>query len=270
MKVYYQKMGNGPALIILHGLYGSSDNWVSVARHLSVANTVYLVDMRNHGRSPHLPEHTYETMCSDIKELVEMEGICNVRLLGHSMGGKTAMLYAMKYPSDLSGLIVVDIAPVNYTSVDSYNNQVIDHLNIVHAMLSVDFSKIKSRVEIGDELEKTIHNITIRQFIMKNVHRNHDGTFGWKLNIDAISKCLPQIMGFISNGPFTKNDELDKLPVLFIRGGLSDYILPEYYPIIKNIFVRAQIVTIPEAGHWVHAEQSAKFMDLVKQFLLVI
>jgi esterase len=267
MKLYFQKLGNGPAIIVLHGLYGSSDNWLTFARWLSSNHTVYLVDMRNHGRSPHHPEHSYEVMCTDIKELVVSEELHNICLLGHSMGGKTAMLYALKFPEDLSGLIVVDIAPVKYSSVDLYNNQAIVHLNIVQAMLSVDFSKVKSRTEINSELENTIKDVAVRQFIMKNVHRNHDGSFGWKLNIDAISKFLPQIIGFVS-GEKLQGIEKNHFPVLFIRGGLSDYIIPEYYSEIKRLFPLARIETIPNAGHWVQVDQPAKFMEVVGEFLL--
>lgn len=266
MKLYFQKLGDGPVLIILHGLYGSSDNWATFARSLSTNYTIYLIDMRNHGRSPHHPEHSYEAMRADIKELVVSEGLHNICILGHSMGGKTAMLYALKYPEDLSGLIVVDIAPVKYSSVDSYNNQAIVHLNIVQAMLSVDFSKIKSRTEINSELENSIKEITVRQFIMKNVHRNHDGTFCWKLNIDAISKFLPQIIGFVSGEKLCGLGK-NHFPVLFIRGGLSDYIIPEYYTEIKRLFPLARIETILNAGHWVQVEQPAKFMDVVSDFL---
>jgi pimeloyl-ACP methyl ester carboxylesterase len=148
-----------------------------------------------------------------------------------------------------------------------YSPQVIIHLNIVNAMLSVDFSKYSSRVEIDDELEKTIKDISIRQFIMKNVHRNSDGTFCWKLNIDAISKALPEIMNSIHLEKYISDNGLSDFPVLFIRGGKSGYILPHDYAEIKRNFPNAKIETIPNAGHWVHAEQPVKFMQLVTEFM---
>jgi pimeloyl-ACP methyl ester carboxylesterase len=260
-------MGDGPAIFILHGLYGMSDNWVTIAKELSTEFTVYLIDLRNHGRSPHCKEHDYESMCYDIKEIVEDEKLEKVILLGHSMGGKTAMLYTMMFPEDLAGLIVVDIAPVNYSSVDSYNHEVIMHLNIVHTLLSIDLTGFKSRVEIDDELEKNIKDSAVRQFLMKNVHRHHDGTFCWKFNIEAISNSLPKIMGFISEEKFAVQDYLKDMPVLFIKGGKSNYIIPDYYQVIKKAFPNAIIETISNTGHWVHAEQPMKFIQLVKAFL---
>jgi pimeloyl-ACP methyl ester carboxylesterase len=265
MKLHFQKFGNGPVLIILHGLYGMSDNWIAFARQLADSYTVYLVDQRNHGRSPHNDEQSYLAMSSDLNEFISSENLDKVIVLGHSMGGKTAMLYTVRFPEKVSSLIVVDIAPVNYSSVDSYNPQVITHLNIVNAMLSVDFAKMSNRIDINNELEKIIKDDTIRQFIMKNIHRKQDGKFEWKLNVNAIGKALPEMMNY--PGKYLEVQLQQKIPVLFIRGGLSGYIMPEYFTTIKAIFPTAQIETIPNAGHWVHADQPVKFMQAVKDFL---
>jgi pimeloyl-ACP methyl ester carboxylesterase len=181
------------------------------------------------------------------------------------MGGKTAMLYTVRFPEKVLSLIVVDIAPVNYSSVDSYNHQVITHLNIINAMLSVDFTKMNNRIDINNELEKIIKDDTIRQFIMKNVHRNSEGIFAWKLNVNAISRALPEMMSY--PGKYAELQLKQKIPVLFIRGGQSGYIMPEYVTAIKTIFPTAQIETIPNAGHWVHADQPVLFMQTVKDFL---
>lgn len=267
MNLFYQKLGNGPALFILHGLYGSSDNWMTFARAISEEYTVFLIDLRNHGRSPHYQKHDYFSMSADIKEIVEKENLKKISILGHSMGGKTAMLYAMSFPDDISKMIIVDIAPVNYSSVDRFNSQVITHLNIVHSLLSVDMPNMKSRMGIDAELDKSIKDISVKQFLMKNVHRNHDGSFQWKFNLDAISKSLPDIMGFVSVEKLPLNTDKMKFPVLFIRGENSEYILPEYYAVIGSIFPGARVETIINAGHWVHAEQPAKFLELVKSFL---
>jgi pimeloyl-ACP methyl ester carboxylesterase len=265
MKLHFQKLGNGPVLIILHGLYGMSDNWITFARQLAESFTVYLIDQRNHGRSPHDNEHSYLAMSSDLNELIISENLDKVIVLGHSMGGKTAMLYTVRFPEKVLSLIVVDIAPVNYSSVDSYNHQVITHLNIINAMLSVDFTKMNNRIDINNELEKIIKDDTIRQFIMKNVHRNSEGIFAWKLNVNAISRALPEMMSY--PGKYAELQLKQKIPVLFIRGGQSGYIMPEYVTAIKTIFPTAQIETIPNAGHWVHADQPVLFMQTVKDFL---
>jgi esterase len=267
MELYFQKLGSGPALFILHGLYGSSDNWISIARHLSVNYTVFLVDQRNHGRSGHSNEHTYLSMSSDLEELLNKEGIEKAFVLGHSMGGKTAMLFAALHPNRVNGLVVVDIAPVSYTKVDDYSPHAITHLNIIQSMLAVDFKKYTSRVEIDDVLEQTVKDIAVRQFIMKNVHRNADGSFCWKLNIEVLSRYLPEILNSIHLEKYIPAEGLASFPVLFIRGGMSDYLIPEYYPEIKKNFPDAHIETIPNAGHWVHAEQPALFIKAVEDFL---
>ncbi|MDP4209025.1 MAG: alpha/beta fold hydrolase [Bacteroidota bacterium] len=268
MKLFFHKLGEGPALVILHGLYGSSDNWITVARKLSEHFTVYLVDLRNHGRSPHVAEHSYQAMAADLNELFIDEGIEKAYLMGHSMGGKTAMLFAAQHPEKISRLIVVDIAPGRYTRVDEPSEHSIAHLNIVNAMLSLDFSQITTRTAIDAELAKFINNISVRQFIMKNVHRNANHSFSWKLNIEAISKGLPNILGAIPLEKTLQGNVLDTFPTLFIRGENSDYITGEHIPEIYRYFPNAEIKGIPDAGHWVHADQPEKFMETLTSFLL--
>lgn len=267
MDLFFQKSGNGDPIIILHGLYGSSDNWVTFARQLAERNTVYLIDQRNHGRSPHHPEHSYDRMSEDLLEFFTKQHIEKAVILGHSMGGKTAMLFAAKYPEKVKGLIVVDIAPAGYASVNEFSPQAIAHLNIVNAMLSVDLAQYNTRTEIETELAKTITDAAIRQFIMKNVHRNADHSFNWKLNLKALSNALPEIMGSIHLEKVLAHKEPIHIPTLFIRGGRSNYLLPEHYAEIKTYFSEAQIETIPNAGHWVHAEQPVLFEQTVTHFL---
>ena len=267
MKLFFQKMGEGPVLIILHGLYGLSDNWLSFARKFSENFTVYLVDQRNHGRSPHSPDHSYALMSADLVELMNSEHIEKAYLMGHSMGGKTAMHFAAMWPDKLLGLIVVDIAPAGYATTTEYSPQAITHLNIVNTLQSIDLKQFTSRTEISDELAKTIPNTAIRQFLMKNIHREHDGSFRWKLNVDAISKSLPAMMGPVGLDKILPDRSIREFPILFIRGGRSNYLLPEHYPEIKKYFPGAEIETIPGAGHWVHADQPEKFLTIVLQFL---
>lgn len=267
MDLFFQKSGTGDPIIILHGLYGSSDNWVTFARQLAERNTVYLIDQRNHGRSPHHPEHSYERMSEDLLEFFTNQHLEKAIILGHSMGGKTAMLFTAKNPEKVKGLIVVDIAPAGYASLSEFSPQAIVHLNIVNAMLSVDLAQHKTRTDIENELAKTIADAAIRQFIMKNIHRNPDHSFNWKLNLNALSKALPEIMGSIHLEKVLAQKPPIHIPTLFIRGGRSNYLLPEHYAEIKTYFPEAEIETIPNAGHWLHAEQPVLFEQTVTHFL---
>lgn len=266
MKLFFQKIGEGKPLIILHGLYGYSDNWITIARKLSGKFQVYLVDQRNHGRSPHSAEHDYSVMANDLFELMMSENLRQAWILGHSMGGKTAMLFAAMYPDMVTGLIVVDIGPGGYANIDSPSSQVLTHLNIVSALQGIDLKKYSSRVDIERELARTIPSISIRQFLMKNVHRNTDNSFSWKLNVDAISKNLPLIMGKIHLDKL-KNNLYPSFPILFIKGEFSDYINPEQQKLIKQYFSHAQLEEISGAGHWVHAEQPESFYNVISKFL---
>lgn len=267
MDLFFQKIGTGDPIIILHGLYGSSDNWVTFARQLAERNTVYLIDQRNHGRSSHHPEHSYERMSDDLLAFFANQHIEKAIILGHSMGGKTAMLFTAKYPEKVKGLIVVDIAPAGYASLSEFSPQAIVHLNIVNAMLSVDLAQHKTRTDIENELAKTITDASIRQFIMKNIHRKADHSFNWKLNLSALSKALPEIMGSIHLEKVLAQKPPIHIPTLFIRGGRSNYLLPEHYAEIKTYFSEAEIETIPNTGHWVHAEQPVLFEQTVTHFL---
>jgi pimeloyl-ACP methyl ester carboxylesterase len=267
VEIFFQKIGSGTPIVILHGLYGSSDNWISVARQLALNHTVYLIDQRNHGRSPHSTEHSYSLMSDDLYAFFTQQNIENAIILGHSMGGKTAMLFSARYPEKIKGLIIVDIAPASYASLNEYSPLAITHLNIVNTMLSLDFSLYSTRTEIDEALAKTLPGRDIRQFIMKNVLRNPDHSFRWKLNISALSKTLPEIMDSIHLEKVLLNNPPMQFPALFIRGGRSNYLLPAHYKEIKTYFSNVQIETIPNAGHWVHAEQPLLFMKIVSDFI---
>jgi pimeloyl-ACP methyl ester carboxylesterase len=263
MRLFFQKIGQGPVVTILHGLYGSSDNWITVARKLADNYTVYLADQRNHGRSPHHEEHSYSLMAEDVNELMLSEGVKKSIFIGHSMGGKTAMQFAALYPEKVSALIIVDIGAGGYAETDNYSPQVISHLNIMNAMLSIDFQKMTSRTEIDNALTETIADISTRQFIMKNVQRHHDNSFGWKLNIEALFRALPAIMGPVN---LTRGKAFN-FPVLFIKGERSNYISPAQLSLIKEYFPESAVETIPGAGHWVHADRPEEFLNVLKIFL---
>ena len=252
MKLHFKKFGSGPPLIILHGVFGSSDNWKTLANHLMITFEVYLVDQRNHGLSPHSDDFNYQVMTDDLKELLHDEQIEKCILLGHSMGGKTAMNFAVQYPEKIMKLIIVDIAPKRYPP---------HHQNILQGVHSLKINEINTRKEADDLLSTTINNSGIRQFILKNLSRNPEGLFYWKINWKAIEDNIQAI-----GAPLLSHD-LFTGEVLFIRGAQSDYILNEDEPLLKKHFPNAVLMTIQKAGHWVHAEQPAQLLALINQFI---
>jgi len=262
MDLFFRKYGEGPSLIILHGLYGSSDNWVSIGKELAENFEVYLIDQRNHGRSPHAPDHNYDVMKEDLKTFMDQHSIDKAIIMGHSMGGKTAMFFAAEYPERISHLIVVDISPRSYKTNNS--SQLKGHETIIRAMYNLDFYGIENRQEIDDILSKSIPQTRIRQFLLKNVNRSKDNEYSWSLNLRALKNDLPGIMeGLDDNQP-----EITGFPTLFIKGEESDYILDEDEKFIKRIFPYADIETVSNAGHWLHAEQPEIFMQKVNNFIL--
>ena len=252
MKLHFKKFGSGPPLIILHGVFGSSDNWKTLANHLMITFEVYLVDQRNHGLSPHSDDLNYQVMTDDLKELLHNAQIEKCYLLGHSMGGKTAMNFAVQYPEKIMKLIIVDIAPKRYPP---------HHQNILQGVDSLKINEINTRKEADDLLSTTINNSGIRQFILKNLSRNPEGLFYWKINWKAIEDNIQAI-----GAPLLSHD-LFTGEVLFIRGAQSDYILNEDEPLLKKHFPNAVLMTIQKAGHWVHAEQPAQLLALINQFI---
>ncbi len=264
MELFYRKLGeHKPVLIILHGLYGASDNWMSIAKSWSNDYEIYLVDLRNHGQSPHSSVHSYEAMCNDIIELMDAQKVKKAILLGHSMGGKVAMRLAMDYPERVNSLIVVDIAPKNYEQNKDEN--VAKHQKILKGMLSLDLSLLKKREDISKLLDSSINDEKTKQFIMKNLKRNKDQGFSWKLNLETISAEILNITKGFSEEEIKK--PISGFPVLFIKGADSNYILEEDSKLILDIFPSADIELIENAGHWIHAEQPQIISSLVKSFL---
>ena len=252
MKLHFRSLGQGPALIILHGLFGSSDNWQTLAKRFAEHYTVYLVDQRNHGRSPHSEEFSYELLATDLRNFMLEHNLDSAIILGHSMGGKTAMKFALTHPDMVSKLIVADIAPKAYPP---------HHDEILDTLKAVDITTATSRSEIETQVARTNPEESTRLFLLKNLYRKEDNSFAWRVNLLSLDKNMPNVLAEIHAGnPYTG-------PTLFIRGGKSRYIKPEDYVAIEHLFPNVEIETIEEAGHWLHAEAPDEFYDLVTRFL---
>jgi esterase len=267
IELNYKKYGEGPPLIIVHGLYGESDNWVSIGRALAEHYEVFIIDQRNHGASPHTREHNYTLLKNDLLDFMNLENIDRAILLGHSMGGKAIMFFAVDYPERVQSMIVVDISPRSYKSLDQPSPHTLDHLNVINAMMSVDFSKAESRMDIDRMLARSIPSQRVRQFLLKNVKRKKSGGFEWKINLETLHNEMPDILDGLDPEKFRNGNGVTGFPALFIRGADSDYISNIDFPVIHTIFPTAEIVTIPNAGHWVHAEQQELFLKNVMYFL---
>lgn len=264
MKLFFRKYGNGPPLVILHGLYGSSDNWVTIARSLSDSFTVYLPDQRNHGQSHHSEIHDYDSMRDDLFELANDLSLGRFFLAGHSMGGKTAISFALKWPEKLNGLLIVDISP--FTNESTRNSVYLQHCTILNAILSTDLRKVSTRREAEEALIIKIPSQKIRELILKNLQRTDENTFTWKLNASSLLKNLDRIMeGIELRTDYTQ--QISGFPVIFLKGGDSDYISPGDFLDIRKVFPAAEIVEIPGAGHWIHADKPDEVIRNLKKLL---
>ncbi|MDH5397707.1 MAG: alpha/beta fold hydrolase [Cyclobacteriaceae bacterium] len=251
MLLNYKVMGEGHPLIVLHGFLGTLDNWVSFGRELSKTHKVYLIDQRNHGRSPHSEVFNYDVMVNDLLLLLEEHEIQQPVLLGHSMGGKVAMSFVKKYPEQVSKLIVVDIAPKEYPQ---------HHQRLFDGMTAIDLGSIASRQEANTKMAAHVNSEGIRQFLLKNLERNHQG-FRWRPNIDVLKNKQHEVLKGLDG------ENLSALPAYFIKGGESNYILPEDRKDIKLKFPNAKILTIKGASHWVHADKAEPFLKTIKHIL---
>lgn len=252
MQLFFKKYGaQGKPILILHGLFGMSDNWHNISKKLSETNIVYALDLRNHGHSPHSDHMNYDVMAEDIIEFMNHEKLEKIILIGHSMGGKTAMMFANKYPEKIEKLIVVDIAPKAYQQ---------GHRVYFDAMKKINF-KASGRKEIETELAKSIMDKGELLFLLKNLYRKENSQFGLKINLEALENNYPEIIGGIK---FTKPIEI---PTLFIKGENSNYISIDDKEKIEHDFLNVQFATVPKAGHWVHAENPEGFLKVVNEFL---
>jgi esterase len=251
MKLFFRKAGNGPPLIILHGLFGSSDNWFTLSKVFAQSFTVYTIDQRNHGQSPHTDDFNYRLLTEDLEKFLVEQKTENAIVIGHSMGGKTAMNLAIKNPILIGKLIVVDIAPKSYP---------IHHDQILEGLTAIPLATLTSRTEADSILSEFVPEIDVRQFLLKNLSRNSEGKFEWKINVKAIETHIEEIgQGMQYEGIFEK-------PTLFIKGAQSNYFKLGDDALILKLFPTAKIETL-DTGHWVQAEKPQEFVQTVLNFL---
>jgi esterase len=264
MKLFCRILGEGPPVVILHGLYGSSDNWMTIARNLSKTYTVFLPDQRNHGRSPHSMWHDYTEMTTDLEELVNEYITGKFVLLGHSMGGKTAISFALQHPTLLDSLIIADISPFSRHPEDYKIEE--SHLKILNLLLYTDIESANTREEAEQRVLAGLDDKRVAAFLLKSIYRNDSGKFAWRINARAIFNNLAKLMAGLTL-PESAASGVTGFPVLFIRGANSGYLPESHFAEIRTLFPAAEIHTIPETGHWLHAEKPDVFTAVVREFL---
>ena len=253
MKLFYKQYGEtGEPIFILHGIFGMLDNWHNIARQLSAHFQVFTIDARNHGQSPHSPEMSYALMAEDVFELADDLGFDTFNLMGHSMGGKTAMLCALMHPERIKRLAVVDIAPKGYKP---------GHEAYFNAFEDINWSVLQNRKEIDEALMEYESDSGVRLFLAKNIERRDEGGFAVKSNIHAIKNAYQGIIGeFAISGMYSG-------PCIFILGANSKYLKEDDKSMVQEHFPNVDYVSIPNAGHWVHADNPAAFLEALNLFL---
>tara|TARA_B100000401_G_C52780922_1_gene708231 strand:+ start:530 stop:1288 length:759 start_codon:yes stop_codon:yes gene_type:complete len=251
MQLNYRKYGSGEPLLILHGLFGSSDNWQTLGKKFSEDFQVYLIDLRNHGHSPHSIDFSYELMANDINELILSEKLEKVNLLGHSMGGKVAIRLVQLFPFHIEKLIVADIGVKKYP---------MHHEHIIAGLQSINLKETKSRSEARKVLTNYVKEEGVQQFLLKNLYWKEKGLLCWRMNLDVLVEQMPEILKEMPK-------EISLTPTLFLRGEKSKYILEEDFDLLHEIFPNSEIETVYNAGHWLHAENPLDFYELVTDFI---
>jgi pimeloyl-ACP methyl ester carboxylesterase len=254
MQLAFREYGSGQPLIILHGLFGQSDNWNTLAKRFGENGfCVFTIDQRNHGLSPHSEEWNYKVMADDLKEFIETHQLKNPVLLGHSMGGKTVMFFELMYPGIAKQIIVADIAPRAYEP---------HHDSVLKALNAVDFSKVKTRKEAEAVMNEHIQDFGTKQFLLKNIYwrDNVNNIMDWRFNLKVIDKNYDNIG---VEAPHSSSD----VETLFMRGERSNYINEKDLADIEKRFPNYKLVTIPGSGHWIHAEKPNEFFDEVMKFI---
>ncbi len=257
LSLHVESMGQAdrPAVVMLHGLYGSGNNWRSIGQHAQDQHHVLLPDLRNHGRSPHSPEMDYRQMAADVVALLDAHAISQASVVGHSMGGKVAMAMALSAPERVARLMVVDIAPIAY-------DHSAEHGGIIQAMQALNLAEIQDRKAADAELAELITQPMVRQFLLTNLYRNADGDWQWRIPLGILADQLPLIQGW--------PEELYGMwggPATFVHGARSNYVDTVGQAAILQQFPSAQIEAVAGAGHWVHAEAPQAFLTQLNNFL---
>jgi len=252
MPLHFKQLGQGEPLVLLHGLFGSADNWFGVAPKLAERFRVIALDLRNHGQSPHHAEMDYPLMAADVAAFFAAHQLDRARVIGHSMGGKVAMQFALDFPTRVHKLVVVDMAPRAYPRI---------HDPIFAALLALDLAAFATRTEMETALAPAIPSLHLRRFLLKNLGRDAHGQFFWKLNLRGVADNYTRL------GAVLRADLPFAGPALWIQGGKSDYLSAADAPAIQRLFPAAQIQTIAAANHWVHADAPDEFLRLVLDFL---
>jgi len=266
MKLFFREFGSGKPIIILHGLLGMSDHWIPLAKQLSDKFRVIIPDLRNHGQSPHSVDFSYSYMQSDIEEFLSELQIDSCLLLGHSMGGKLAMLLALNHPEIVDRLIVADISPMEYPMGE--DNE------MILVLKKINLSAVNSREELQCAIQTATEDKMLQGLILKNISAQGSSEFSWRPDLESILNNLQEIYNFHCHGlhPDCDRDRASEKSgfnkeTLFIRGGNSPYITENHHSIISELFPRSEIVTIENAGHWLHAEKPAEFYAVCRRFL---
>ena len=252
MQLHFKQLGHGEPLVLLHGLFGSADNWFGVAPKLAEKFHVLIPDLRNHGHSPHHAEMDYPLMATDVEKFFGAQKIESAHVIGHSMGGKVAMQFALDFPARVKKLVVVDMAPRAYKRA---------HDHIFTALLALDLNSFQTRAGIETTLEPEIPSLNLRRFLLKNLGRDERGKLFWRMNLRGVAENYARLGEVLS-----PQNQFEK-PALFLRGGKSDYIGAADEWEIRRLFPAAEIQAIAAANHWVHADAPEEFLQLVWNFL---
>lgn len=247
--LFHRSAGSGTPIVVLHGLLGSADNWGTIGKALSADHLVVLTDARDHGRSPHSDAVSYPLMAADVRALVTELGLRDIVLVGHSMGGKTAMTFAQQWPELLKHLVVIDIAPRDYPR----GNQA----GILEALRTSDLANKTSRAEVEAHLATHIPEPGVVAFLMKSLYWEAPEKLAWRFNVELLERELPNIMRGLE-------PTIVQVPTTFVRGGQSDYIGRADLPAIQELFPQSTVETVPYAGHWVQAQAPEEVMTVIR------
>jgi esterase len=265
MELFFRRLGTGNPIVILHGLYGSSDNWYTIGRALADKYEVFIPDQRNHGNSPHSPQHDYNAMSDDLNDFFIQHNLKRAVILGHSMGGKTALAFGLKYPEKVEKMIIVDISPFGYDETSA--PEVISHEQIMRSLMALQPETLKGRQDADNRLQNQIRSEPVRQFLLKNLKRDSEGIFYWTMNLPVLQQHLPEIYATILPSEQTRPGDIPDFPLMFIKGENSGYLRKEEFDNIRHYFPHAELAEIAGAGHWVHAEQPDDFLKTIRDFI---